>query len=909
MELVDGVSLAERLRRERRARRARGAAPLHPAVRGAAARVRARRRAPRHQAREHPDRRDGGARLVDLGLAFADDDPLAHERAATLGTPHYISPEQARDPRSADVQSDIWSLGATLYHAVCGRPPFSRRERGRDPLGRPVRARARPGGARAASSRAGFALVLRKCLTRDPAQRYQTPARAACRPRARARAARAAGRRAQPRPGRAQAAALGAAGAARGSALLGLALVFAAAVRLGERGQWAAARPARRTPPLSPPLDVLAARAEVAPEGSGAILRELEDLRPRLPAAPLARLGGRARARADPLEADLAAAADRADAASERLSEAGDFAGARAALAVELPRELVTATGFSLDELEERFGFLRARRQALLTRRDQGESQLAKDLARKVPELTTGLIQEAGRLQASGRYKSALDLLAVDDEGLLAAAGYGGYRFSSDRIEGLFADARTRLGLKRQEVDFAWRSVDSELRDFVDRRTARLRETLTAPDDPSLSAAVELGRSFENELFERGLERGEMPAESSRIALTQLEYAQRELLRLEDERREPGLKAAYNLNLDLDGSRWTRRDYGAVLSLWSDFAETLRSAPGDRALAGASTRRAHRAEARGGAAARSPPAARRGGRAAADGEQRELMVGASGIVEEGTISAGLDPLRDGFELLPDHGSPFHLTLRPSPGATCSCRGPAADRRGPLAAGPRGRRRLPLPRARARARGGHPALGASCRRRASRPSWRRTSVRDPGASSSARSRRATCATARSPTCSTWPSEEAILEAPDRALMAIDKLLRSSATCPTSRSCARACLEEQRRLENRRHSFEDSYRPERAGRGARRGGDAVLPLRRRVGRHLGGRRRALRREGLEPARGGRRLAGAARSATAPGSSCALRSTRGATSSSPCASRSWTGGARAAPARLRPRLSTSR
>ena len=69
--------------------------------------------------------RAGGARLADLGLAFADDDPLLTTADGTLGTPHYISPEQARDPTTADIRSDIWSLGATLFHTLCGRPPFA----------------------------------------------------------------------------------------------------------------------------------------------------------------------------------------------------------------------------------------------------------------------------------------------------------------------------------------------------------------------------------------------------------------------------------------------------------------------------------------------------------------------------------------------------------------------------------------------------------------------------------------------------------------------------------------------------------------------------------------------------------------------------------------------------------------
>lgn len=72
---------------------------------------------------------DHSIKIVDMGLAriqrsvdSADHDA---EEGMTLGTFDYIAPEQARDARQADQQSDLYSLGCTLYYALVRRPPFA----------------------------------------------------------------------------------------------------------------------------------------------------------------------------------------------------------------------------------------------------------------------------------------------------------------------------------------------------------------------------------------------------------------------------------------------------------------------------------------------------------------------------------------------------------------------------------------------------------------------------------------------------------------------------------------------------------------------------------------------------------------------------------------------------------------
>ncbi len=70
----------------------------------------------------------GRVKLVDLGLARKETTSDASAdltmTGTTLGTFDYISPEQAKDPRSVDVRSDIYSLGCTMYHMLTGQPPY-----------------------------------------------------------------------------------------------------------------------------------------------------------------------------------------------------------------------------------------------------------------------------------------------------------------------------------------------------------------------------------------------------------------------------------------------------------------------------------------------------------------------------------------------------------------------------------------------------------------------------------------------------------------------------------------------------------------------------------------------------------------------------------------------------------------
>jgi len=67
----------------------------------------------------------GEAKLCDLGLARGTgQDAAITQTGSIVGTPHYISPEQARGETRIDTRSDIYSLGVTLYNMLTGEAPF-----------------------------------------------------------------------------------------------------------------------------------------------------------------------------------------------------------------------------------------------------------------------------------------------------------------------------------------------------------------------------------------------------------------------------------------------------------------------------------------------------------------------------------------------------------------------------------------------------------------------------------------------------------------------------------------------------------------------------------------------------------------------------------------------------------------
>jgi serine/threonine protein kinase len=116
---------------------------------------------------------DGRYVLTDFGIARSMFDPRLTETGTAMGTPRYMSPEQARAKRT-DGRSDIYSLGVVAYHCLIGRPPYDGDDGFAILLGHVQLPLPQP--KLATVEECELFLVIERMLAKDPNDRFQNSA-------------------------------------------------------------------------------------------------------------------------------------------------------------------------------------------------------------------------------------------------------------------------------------------------------------------------------------------------------------------------------------------------------------------------------------------------------------------------------------------------------------------------------------------------------------------------------------------------------------------------------------------------------------------------------------------------------------------------------------------------------------
>ncbi len=109
-----------------------------------------------------------------LSMLISEGNTLTRSGTA-LGTPYYMPPEQIRGEKSIDARADIYALGATLYHAVAGHPPYGGRTV-REVLDKALAGTWLPPREAGVDVSEGFDALVRTMMAPDRNARYATPA-------------------------------------------------------------------------------------------------------------------------------------------------------------------------------------------------------------------------------------------------------------------------------------------------------------------------------------------------------------------------------------------------------------------------------------------------------------------------------------------------------------------------------------------------------------------------------------------------------------------------------------------------------------------------------------------------------------------------------------------------------------
>jgi eukaryotic-like serine/threonine-protein kinase len=167
MELIEGVDLKHRLKEH-------GAVPTEEAY-GIAVQVAQGLQAVHDAGIVHRDLKTpnimldaaGTARLMDFGIAKRVGEGTATATGQIVGTPEYMSPEQAQGHK-VDYRSDLYALGVVVYEIFTGQVPF----RGETPISTILKHLNDPPNLEVAALPQTLRAVLKRCLAKDPALRY-----------------------------------------------------------------------------------------------------------------------------------------------------------------------------------------------------------------------------------------------------------------------------------------------------------------------------------------------------------------------------------------------------------------------------------------------------------------------------------------------------------------------------------------------------------------------------------------------------------------------------------------------------------------------------------------------------------------------------------------------------------------